>query len=364
MQKIRTLIIDDSALARRSLVASLQPFPEIEVIGAAINCSAAQKMIDGLRPDVLTLDLEMPGMDGLTFLRWLMKERPIPVIVVSSLTTAGSEKALEALEAGALDVLDKPNGPYSAYENGWMLAEKIKAAMTARLIRPSRSASPHHGVVVRDATAEGMNGGSPRSIILMGASTGGVEALKTVLTTLPTNLPGICIVQHIPPYFSAAFANRLNAVCQLEVREAQNGDRVLPGTVLIAPGGYHLVLHWRGAGHTVELSEGPKIHYQRPAVDVLFRSAGRTGSAPDIIAVLLTGMGVDGAAGLLELRNAGAATIVQNEETCVVFGMPREAIRLEAADHILPLQTIPHKIKELCARLSTKRKSPAKLSVD
>ena len=345
-RRIRVLIVDDSALVRAILTNSLARFPEIEVVGTANDPYVARDKILDLNPDLITLDIEMPRMDGITFLKVLMKHRPLPVIIVSSLTQAGSEKALEALQAGAVDVMGKPGGAFSAHEDGWLLAEKIRAAAVAR-IRPTRDDPPAQKQPLRQtqssarpATHDGGRHFSPRKLILLGASTGGTEALKTVLTQMSGDLPGICIVQHIPAYFSKAFADRMNQICPMEVREAKPGDVVQRGLALIAPGGFHMLLRWTGAHYVVDLSEGPPIHHQRPAVDILFDSAVKCGAAPHAVAALLTGMGTDGATGLLHLREAGACTMAQSEESCVVFGMPREAIRLGAAQHIVPLDHI------------------------
>lgn len=349
---IRLLIVDDSALARKIISQSLAPFPEIEVVGTATDPYVARDKILELQPDVLTLDIEMPRMDGITFLRLLMKHRPMPVIIMSSLTAAGSQKALEALLAGAVEVMEKPSGSCSASTDGAVLAHKIKAAAAARL----SIASPQPTVPLRPkvpAAQTGCRSFPPRRLILLGASTGGTEALKALLSSLPGDLPGICVVQHIPAYFSRAFAERLNQVCAMEVREARAGDIVKPGLALVAPGGYHLLLKWQVNHYIVDLTQGPPLHHQRPAVDVLFDSATRAGAAPYTVAALLTGMGADGAAGLARLRQGGATTIAQNEETCVVFGMPREAIRLGAAQHVLPLGAIGRQIEHLCAAAET-----------
>ncbi|HRY50296.1 MAG TPA: chemotaxis response regulator protein-glutamate methylesterase [Candidatus Paceibacterota bacterium] len=367
-RKIRVLIVDDSALVRKIMSESLAPFYEIEVVGTASDPYIARDKILSLNPDVLTLDIEMPRMDGITFLKLIMKHRPMPVIVVSSLTQAGSSRALEALQSGAVDVLAKPSGSYSAHEDGTKLAEKIKAAALARLGRrfsappasPPRSSPktplvsprvtvPSPAPPVPSSPAAGHRQYDPRTLILMGASTGGTEALKHILTALPGDLPGICIVQHIPAYFSQAFANRLNELCQFRVQEARQGDRVSPGLALVAPGGQHMVLRWINNGYQVDLNERPMVHHQRPAVDVLFDSAVKAGAAPHSLAILLTGMGADGAAGLLNLHQAGTTTIAQNEETCVVFGMPREAIRMGAAQLILPLDQIAGRMDRFAA---------------
>jgi two-component system chemotaxis response regulator CheB len=358
-RRIRVLIVDDSALVRKVLTESLAGDPEIEVVGTAVDPYVARDKILQLNPDVLTLDIEMPRMDGLSFLKLVMKHRPMPVIIISSLTTAGSGKALEALQAGAVDVMCKPGGSYSASSDGAGLAAKIKAAFHAKVrvrsgdttivsrLRATPAPSPPTSQIHRPAgitshaasrpAAGPVRNNSSKQIILMGASTGGTEALKTVLTHLSGSLPGICIVQHIPAHFSRAFADRLNQLCALEVREALHGDKVQPGLALVAPGGHHMVLRRVGAGYIVELSDAPLVHHQRPAVDILFDSAVRAGAGPNALAFLLTGMGADGAAGMLKLKEAGATTVAQNEDTCVVFGMPREAIRLGAAKRVLPI---------------------------
>lgn len=370
---IRVLIVDDSALVRKVLTESLSADPDIEVIGTAVDPYVARDKILQLNPDVLTLDIEMPRMDGLSFLKLVMRHRPMPVIIISSLTDPGSAKALEALQAGAVDVMAKPAGSLSAASNGTELAAKIKAAFHARLppspsptsflARPNLT-SPASSIprLSVPSAARGQHG-PPRQysgtqVILVGASTGGTEALKSILVNLTDTLPGICIVQHIPANFSRAFAERLNQCCALEVREAQTGDRVLPGQALIAPGGQHLILRRTGAHYAVELNSGPLVHHQRPAVDVLFDSAVRAGGAPNVLALLLTGMGADGAAGMLKLMEAGATTVAQNEESCVVFGMPREAIRLGAAKKILPLDQMAYFIEAHSTQVAKATASP------
>jgi two-component system, chemotaxis family, protein-glutamate methylesterase/glutaminase len=355
IKRIRTLIVDDSAVVRKLLTERLSQDPEIEVVGSATDPYVARDKIRELNPDVLTLDIEMPRMDGLTFLKILMKHHPLPVIVISSLTKEGSDKSLEALQAGAVDVLPKAGGSYSVCLDTAVLAEMIKAAARARVHPNVLPPAAPVGRTVRVSSSAGATTVCryrPRQIILMGASTGGTEALREILTQLPADVPGICIVQHIPPVFSLAFAERLNQLCQFEVHEAKHGDRVQPGLALVAPGGYHMVLKWDGTHHSVELNQGPMVHHQRPAVDVLFSSAARVGSSPHALAVLCTGMGSDGAAGMKELRNAGAETVAQNEETCVVFGMPREAIRNGGAQYILPLQAIAAHINSHASRMA------------
>ena len=339
---IRLLVVDDSALARKLITASLTPFADIEIVGTAVDPYAARDKILELRPDVVTMDIEMPRMDGITFLKLIMKHRPMPVIIMSSLTQAGSQKALEALQAGAVDIMEKPGGNLSANTDGARLAEKIRVAAGARVRTGSETtAFPARRPTREAGTVPSRHRLYPaRKIILLGASTGGTEALKSVLTSLRGDLPGICVVQHIPAYFSKAFADRLNEICPMEVREASHGDVVQPGLALIAPGGRHLLLKWQGSHYAVELNDGPPVHHQRPSVDILFDSAVKAGAGPHAVAAVLTGMGADGAAGLLRLRQAGAVTAVQDEETCVVFGMPREAIRMGAAQQVLALSRI------------------------
>ena len=344
-RRIRVLIVDDSSLVRKVLSDLLSADPAIEVVGTAADPYAARDKIESLQPDVLTLDIEMPRMDGLSFLKLLMRHRPMPVLVISSLTTTGSLKALEALQAGAVDVMPKPTGPLSGPTEAVALTAKVKAAFQARFKRVIEAARPtpasaRAGTVAGHTARAGASAPrhySSREVILMGASTGGTEALKKVLTELSECPPAICVVQHIPAYFSRAFADRLNTLCRFAVREAQHGDKVQPGLALIAPGGYHMVLRWIGHGYVVDLNEGPMLHHQRPAVDMLFDSAVRAGAGPHTLALLLTGMGADGAAGLLRLKEAGATTVAQDEASCVVFGMPREAIRLGAAQKVLSL---------------------------
>ena len=357
-KKIRVLVVDDSAVVRRMIADTLAKDPDIEVVGTAADPYIARDKILELNPDVLTLDIEMPRMDGLTFLRILQQHRPMPVVVVSSLTQAGSRIVLEAMELGAVDVLAKPTSAWNLGTLRDQLAVRVKGAAQARLTTTAKTTITAHGPA---PAAAGSVHFLPRQLLVMGASTGGTEALKSVLTRLPDGLPGICIVQHIPPVFSKAFADRLNECCAFEVREAVQDDELHPGLALIAPGDYHLTLAWRGAGYRVRLEQGPMQHHVRPAVDVLFNSAVCAGS--QALAVLLTGMGTDGALGMKALKAAGAATLAQNEESCVVYGMPRAAVELGVVDRVLPLDLMPHAILHaLQAGAGTKPVTPARAS--
>jgi two-component system chemotaxis response regulator CheB len=335
---IRVLIVDDSAIVRRVLSEALASEPDLEVVGTAPDPYIARDKILALKPDVVTLDIEMPRMDGLTFLKRLMHHYPLPVIVISSLGQASCRVALEALEHGAVEVLAKPGGPYSVGELRIGLAHKIRAAAVARLRRPTPTAPPPPPTAplapARSAAA------SPRALVTIGASTGGTEAIQHILTQLPADTPGMVITQHIPAGFSRAFANRLNEICPMAVREAADGDQLCPGLALIAPGNFHMLVRRSGQGYRVEVKDGPMVCYQRPSVDVLFSSVAEAAGA-DAVGVILTGMGSDGARGLLRMKQAGARTIAQDEASSVVFGMPREAICLGAADRVLPLALVP-----------------------
>ena len=336
-KKIRVLVVDDSAVVRRMIADTLGQDPEIEVVGTAADPYIARDKILELNPDVLTLDIEMPRMDGLTFLRVLQQHRPMPVVVVSSLTQAGSRTALQAMELGAVDVLAKPTSAWNLGNLREQLAIRVKGAAHARLTNFKAIPAGTGPVAVAGSTRF-----LPRQLVVMGASTGGTEALKNVLTRLPDGLPGICIVQHIPPIFSKTYAERLNECCAFEVREAAAGDELHAGLALIAPGDFHMALAWNGTGYRVSLEQSPMIHHVRPAVDVLFNSAVCAGA--NALAVLLTGMGCDGAQGMKALKAAGAVTLAQNEATCVVYGMPRAAVELGVVDRVLPLDLMPHAI--------------------
>lgn len=335
--KIRVLVVDDSAIVRKILKEALSGQPDLEVVGTAPDPYIARDKILSLEPDVLTLDIEMPRMDGLTFLKKLMHFRPMPVIVISSLAQASCQTAMQALNLGAVEVLAKPGGPYSVGELRLELASKIRAAAASRIRRP---AVPAAATAPPRLTASAW---LPSTVIAIGASTGGTEAIAAVLPQLPAGTPGIVITQHIPAGFSKAFATRLNQMCALEVKEAEDGDTLGPGRVLVAPGDLHMVLRKNGDGYRVTVKTGPRVCYQRPSVDVMFSSVAESAGAR-AVGVLLTGMGSDGAQGLLKMRQAGARTIAQDESSCVVFGMPREAIRAGAADRVVPLSGIPQAI--------------------
>jgi two-component system chemotaxis response regulator CheB len=334
-RKIRVLIVDDSAIVRKLLSESLSGEPDIEVAGTAPDPYVARDKILSLKPDVLTLDIEMPRMDGLTFLRKLMQFHPMPVVVISSLAQPSCRSAVEALELGAVEVLAKPGGPYSIGELRQVIGTKVRAAAAARLRGRVEPGAP--------APAEAATAMPPDTVIAIGASTGGTEAIASVLSRLPASTPPTLIAQHIPPHFSRAFAQRLNQLCAMEVREAVDGEPVRPGVALVAPGDYHLLLRRSASGYYAAVRTGPRVCYQRPSVDVLFQSVADTAGAR-AVGALLTGMGSDGAQGLLRMRRSGAHTIAQDESSCVVFGMPREAIALGAAASVVPLHRIPEAI--------------------
>ena len=339
---IRVLIVDDSAVVRQTFERELGRDPGIEVVGAAPDPYVARDKIVALKPDVVILDIEMPRMDGLTFLRKLMKHHPLPVVIVSSLAKHGSEVALEAIHAGAVEVMCKPGAAYSVGDMSIELVDKIRSASQANLavarLEPARTEPPR-----RTALSKTTN-----KVILLGASTGGTQAIERFLTAFPGNAPGTVIVQHMPAGFTKAFAVRLNDLCQVEVKEAENGDLVSPGKVLIAPGNQHLLVKRSGAQYYVEIKDGPLVGHHRPSVDVMFQS-GAVNVGKNAIGVMLTGMGADGAAGMLKLREAGAVNIAQDEASCVVFGMPRAAIENGAAQHVLPLSEIADAVLRLAA---------------
>jgi two-component system, chemotaxis family, protein-glutamate methylesterase/glutaminase len=360
MARIKVLVVDDSALMRQLLTKILSHDPEIEVVGAAADPLIAWKKIQELSPDVLTLDVEMPKMDGLTFLSKLMVAWPMPVVMVSSLTARGAETTLKALELGAFDFVTKPsidvsNGTAQISED---IIAKVRAASASRIrhrsARPTL-AGPPLTIRAPKGLAE-----STDKVIAIGASTGGTEALARVLPALPADTPGTVVVQHMPKAFTSAFAARLNGLCRMRVKEAENGDRILRGTVLVAPGDYHMEVVRQGAAYYVRLNQQPQVNGFRPSVDVLFHScASQLGR--HATAAILTGMGRDGAAGMLAMRSVGSYTVAQDEESCVVFGMPKEAIALGAAVRIVPLERVAG---ELIAGVSGVRQGEARDSAN
>jgi len=339
--KIKVLIVDDSAIVRKIFSEDLSREADFEVVGAAPDPFVARDKIVRLKPDVVLLDIEMPRMDGLTCLKKLMHYYPLPVIIVSSLAPKGSKMALEAMEYGAVDVLSKPGGPYSVGDMRLQLKGKIRAAAKVRMDRVGKRTSDSYGEPITRGLSE-----TTQELVAIGASTGGTEALKEVLTKLPHNTPGILIVQHMPAQFTRAFAERLHELCQGAVKAAKDGDSVLNGQALIAPGNFHMVLERSGSRYYVGVKDGPMVHHQRPSVDVLFNSVAQYAGA-NAIGVLLTGMGADGAQGMLKMKEAGARTIAQDEESCVVFGMPKEAIKLNAVDRVTPLGQISNAIVQM-----------------
>jgi two-component system chemotaxis response regulator CheB len=353
---IKVLIVDDSAVVRNLLTRELSKDPMINVIATAADPYIARDKIVSLRPDVLTLDVEMPRMDGITFLRKLMAHMPMPVIVLSSLTGEGTQTALEAMSAGAVDVVCKPGSAYSIENLTSVLTEKVKTAAKARVrttistpppVRPiskqQQSATPGAATSMVATTDK---------VIALGASTGGVQALTEVISHLPATCPGVVVVQHMPARFTQSFAKRLDDSCAVQVKEAQSGDNVIPGRVLLAPGGFHMRLHRSGARYYVEVIDGPEVHHQRPSVDVLFESVAKYAGA-NAVGAILTGMGADGAAGLLAMRKAGARTIAQDEATSIVFGMPMEAIRCGAAERVLPLGEVARAVLQMAKQRGT-----------
>jgi two-component system chemotaxis response regulator CheB len=341
--RIRVLIVDDSALVRQTLSEILSSDPGIEVVGTAADPFAAAERIGEEMPDVITLDIEMPRMDGLTFLRKLMAQHPVAVIICSSLAEDGTQSALKALEYGAVDVIAKPRvgSKHFFEESRAMLCEAVRGAAAAKLPAPGarHTIEPKLSADAILPRATGAMLETTEKVVVVGASTGGTEALRSLLEVMPLDAPGMVIVQHMPEMFTRAFADRLDKLCQISVKEAESNDTVLRGRALIAPGNHHLLLKRSGARYYVEIKDGPLVSRHRPSVDVLFRSAARYAGA-NAVGVIMTGMGDDGANGMLEMKQAGAVTIAQDEATSVVFGMPNEAIKRGAVDLILPLQGI------------------------
>ncbi len=352
-RKIRVLVVDDSAVVRQTIVDLLSMDQDIEVVGTAGDPFAAAKKIEESVPDVITLDIEMPRMDGLTFLKKIMDQRPIPVIICSSLATEGSETTLRALEYGAVEIITKPKLGTKQFlqESQIRICDAVKAASQTgvkrksiweTIVQPKLNADavlakPGHSSLIE----------TTEKVVVVGASTGGTEALKVFLEALPLDSPGIVIVQHMPEHFTRAFAQRLDTLCKISVKEAESGDSVIRGRVLIAPGNFHLLLKRSGARYYVEIKDGPLVSRHRPSVDVLFRSSARY-AGKNAVGVIMTGMGDDGAKGMLELSEAGAETIAQDEKSCVVFGMPNEAIKLGGVSRILSLENIAHHVLMQC----------------
>jgi len=343
-KKIQVLIVDDSSVVRQTLKDLLGSDPQIEVIAAAPDPFVAAERIAERVPDVITLDVEMPRMDGITFLQKLMSQHPIPVVICSSLAEQGSETTLKALEYGAVEIIQKPRLGTKQFleESRIRICDAVKAAALAkprRIVRPNKvEPKLTADAVIAKATSMAM-AETTEKLIIVGASTGGTEAVREFLEAMPPDSAGIVIVQHMPEHFTASFAKRLNELCRVSVKEAADNDTVLRGRALIAPGNFHTLLKRSGARYFVEVREGPLVSRHRPSVDVLFRSAARY-AGKNAVGVIMTGMGDDGAKGLLEMKQAGAATIAQDEATCVVFGMPQEAIKLGGAEKVLPLGEI------------------------
>ncbi len=350
MRKVRVLIVDDSALVRQTLSDILSIDPRIEIMATASDPYQAAAKLQREIPDVITLDVEMPRMDGLTFLQKLMKQHPIPVVICSTLAGKGSETALRAVELGAVEVIHKPSlgTKEMLEESAAMICDAVVAASQVNIGRKPVAVPP---LIAPKLTADVVISKADRQpvlkttekIVVVGASTGGTEALKTFLEAMPADCPGIVIVQHMPEGFTAAFSQRLNSICQISIKEAANNDTVLPGHALIAPGNHHILLKRSGARYYVEIKDGPLVSRHRPSVDVLFRSAAKY-VGKNAIGVIMTGMGDDGAKGMSEMKETGAYNIAQDEKSCIVFGMPKEAIKLGGTDKILPLESIPAEI--------------------
>lgn len=352
-RKIQVLVVDDSAIVRQALTDILQSDPEIEVMATAQDPYVAAQKIANQLPDVITLDVEMPRMDGITFLRKLMSQHPIPVVMCSSLTEKGCETGLKALELGAVDIITKPKLGVKSFleESRVLICDTIKSAAHAKfkqkafIARPIEQKHTADVVLAKPGTKAMIQ--TTEKIVVIGASTGGTEALRVVLQSLPPDSPGIVVVQHMPEKFTASFAERLNGVCRVSIKEAQDGDGVVQGKVLIAPGNKHTLLKRSGARYFVEVKDGPLVSRHRPSVDVLFRSAARY-AGKNAVGIIMTGMGDDGAQGMLEMSQAGATNVAQDERSCVIFGMPKEAIDLGGVKHVVPLDKIADEIIRLC----------------
>ena len=356
MKKIKVLIIDDSALVRQTLCDILNSDPEIEVVGSAADPILAAERMRTVIPDVITLDVEMPRMDGITFLQKLMSQHPIPVVMCSTLTERGNETALKALEYGAVDIITKPKMGTKQFieESKMRICDAVKGAAAARLgplraMHTMKEVSPKYSadVIMEKPNSKAMIQ-TTEKVVVVGASTGGTEALRVFLEMLPEDTPGIVIVQHMPENFTAAFAKRLDSICRVTVKEAQDNDTVVRGRALIAPGNHHMLLKRSGARYYVEIKDGPLVSRHRPSVDVLFRSSARY-AGKNAVGVIMTGMGDDGAHGMKEMYDAGAVTIAQDEATCVVYGMPHEAVKLGGVNKVMPLQNIAYEVLRLCS---------------
>lgn len=352
-KRVKVLVVDDSAVVRAALTEILSSDQDIEVIGVASDPFVAANRMKTALPDVITLDIEMPRMDGLTFLKKIMSQHPLPVVICSSLAGKGSETALHALEYGAVEIIEKPQLGTKQFlqEARILICDKVKAAAMARVgakrslrhVEPKLSAD----VMLAAPTKNRAMVKTTERVVAVGASTGGTEALRQFLEAMPQDTPPLAIVQHMPEHFTSAFAARLNGLCKMEVKEAEDGDSMLCGRALIAPGNRHMLLKRSGARYYVEVKEGPLVNRHRPSVDILFRSAARYAGA-NAVGVIMTGMGDDGAKGLLEMKQNGAATVAQDEASSVVFGMPAEAIKLGAADRVLSLGAIAAAVLRLC----------------
>lgn len=359
---IRVLVVDDSALVRQTLQDIFNADPDLEVIGTASDPYVAAKRMETAVPDVITLDVEMPRMDGLTFLKKIMTQHPIPVVICSAVTEKGAEATFKALEYGAVEIITKPKLSTKKFleESAIKICDAVKAAARARMkkvvervkIQPKLTAD----AVLPAPSMRTRAVSRTDRVCVIGASTGGTEALAQVLMALPPNCPPIAIVQHMPEHFTSAFANRLNAACRVNVKEAQDNDPMLPGQVLIAPGNKHMLLKRNGSRYYVEVKDGPLVRRHRPSVDVLFRSAARY-AGNNAVAVIMTGMGDDGAAGMLEMHEAGAYTMAQDEATCVVFGMPQEAIKAGGVSKVLPLGRLAAEIVNACSKQPAKERT-------
>jgi len=345
-KNIKVLVVDDSAVVRKVFKEAISREKDMEVVGTAPDPYVARDKIVKLKPDVITLDIEMPRMDGITFLKKLMKHYPLPVIIVSSLTRNSGKLVMEALSFGALEVISKPSSAYSVGEMSVQLIDKIRAVAGLK-VRPVEE-RPYKKSVQTKITSKPLSE-TTNKIIAIGASTGGTEALKTVLTGMPPNAPGTLVVQHMPANFTTSFAARLDELSAMTIKEAKDGDSLINGLALLAPGNYHMLLKRSGANYYVQVKKGPLVHHQRPAVDVLFHSvADYAGS--NAVGVILTGMGSDGALGLLKMKEAGARTVAQDKKSCIVFGMPKEAIKLGAADKVVPLNSVSKTVLDMIVK--------------